>query len=54
MVIESKMLAKYEKKRIESKMLERTLAKVTFVIESKILAKYEKKRIESKELEMKC
>ena len=35
-------------------MLERTLAKVTFVIESKILAKYEKKRIESKELEMKC
>ena len=46
MVIESKMLAKYEKKRIESKMLERTLAKVTFVIESKMLAKYEKKRIE--------
>ena len=53
MAIESKKLAKYEKKIIESKMLERTLAKVTFVIESKILAKYEKKRIESKELEMK-
>ena len=46
MVIESKMLAKYVKKRIESKMLERTLAKMTFVIESKMLAKYEKKRIE--------
>lgn len=45
MVIESKMLAKYEKKRIESKMLERTLAKVTFVIESKMLAKYEKNRM---------
>ena len=45
MVIESKMLAKYEKKRIESKMLERTLEKVTFVIESKMLAKYEKNRM---------
>ena len=53
-VIESKMLAKSEKKKMKSKLLERTLAKVAFVIESKMLAKSEKKRIESKKLEMKC
>ena len=39
------MLAKSEKKRIESKMPERTLGKVTFIIKSKMLAKSEKNRI---------
>ena len=44
-VIESKMLAKSEKNRIESKMPERTLGKVIFVIKSKTLAKSEMNRI---------